>query len=720
MLYLERVEMAPAGIERGELVATIPLAPGETTSVVQKEWAVTSQEFSSIVTDFLESFSEKGVTEKSELAESSESQTKHSQQMGLNASLSGSYGFITFATNASLSSASSEDQSTKASRNHASEVTEKASTRVRKEHKVTFQTTSVTGKEETSTRTLVNPSATEPMRIDYFSMMRKWRVRLLRYGLRMTYDITIPEPGATLRVLHAKLADIEMLLRRPFLFELDSSLIKDDPKDANHFARLGAQYAASVPFPPAHPLYAEAGEPVPGPSQQAWTERQLNVNIKDGYEIASGRVFGNFSISPGYSFHLDILGISGALPYTHVVINDLESNVVDQPLPVFEGRTGQLALLYTVGGALTGTIKFEFHLRPTAESMDAWRAGVWQALYNAARDTFYAGQQLLVQQRDALKAEIEDVDTLTLRREEREEVMKGILRWILGPAFEFMPQEVVDVFLKGGSLSDVLKGISFTGAKTDITPTDWSVMYAHGEMIKFIMQAIEWENLLYLLYPYFWDVPAAWDFVRRFHHPDPTREAFLRAGCARVVLTIRPGWEADFFSFIENGELGKTLTKTHPYMTIGEEMKAYADTNYPGVPPANPESSIRPLLAPMQRKAWEEIQGLVKFLGQYSADHQGTPDKPVYPTTAQGLAVLAKYGAVPAKDPWGNAYVYQCPGSNGDYDLSSLGADGKAGGQGDNADIASWASASLIGEWFEYTPSHGLDIAVGSKVQEIS
>ena len=209
MLHLERIETAPAGIEQGELVGTIPLAPKETTSVVQKEWTVTSQEFSSIVTDFMENYSEKGVTEKTELSEATESQTKHSQQLGLNASASGTYGFVTFATSATFNSQVEEQNSQKESRKHAAEVTQKASSRVRKERKVTIETTSVKGKEDTTTRTLTNPSETNAMRIDYFSMMRKWRVRLLQYGLRMTYDIAIPEPGATLRQMHARLAELD-------------------------------------------------------------------------------------------------------------------------------------------------------------------------------------------------------------------------------------------------------------------------------------------------------------------------------------------------------------------------------------------------------------------------------------------------------------------------------------------------------------------------------
>ena len=48
--------------------------------------------------------------------------------------------------------------------------------------------------------------------------------------------------------------------------------------------------------------------------------------------------------------------------------------------------------------------------------------------------------------------------------------------------------------------------------------------------------------------------------------------------------------------------------------------------------------------------------------------------------------------AVP-KDPWGNDYNYVAPGEHGDFDLSSYGADGVEGGEGENADITNWNSA---------------------------
>jgi general secretion pathway protein G len=84
-------------------------------------------------------------------------------------------------------------------------------------------------------------------------------------------------------------------------------------------------------------------------------------------------------------------------------------------------------------------------------------------------------------------------------------------------------------------------------------------------------------------------------------------------------------------------------------------------------------------------------------------------DNGMYPTTEQGLQALVEpptsgdtpkhwrkggyleKGKVP-KDPWGNDFVYLCPGIHDDFDIITYGADGVAGGEDKNADINSWDS----------------------------
>ena len=78
-------------------------------------------------------------------------------------------------------------------------------------------------------------------------------------------------------------------------------------------------------------------------------------------------------------------------------------------------------------------------------------------------------------------------------------------------------------------------------------------------------------------------------------------------------------------------------------------------------------------------------------------------DTASFPRTSEGLEVLVsdpgfkgweqggyiEGGKVPL-DPWGNPYIYICPGMHDDYDVESYGKDGEDGGIGDNADIESW------------------------------
>ncbi len=92
-----------------------------------------------------------------------------------------------------------------------------------------------------------------------------------------------------------------------------------------------------------------------------------------------------------------------------------------------------------------------------------------------------------------------------------------------------------------------------------------------------------------------------------------------------------------------------------------------------------------------------DVGNLMQALKLYKLDNQR------YPTAEQGLqALVAKPGSEPVpvnwksyldklpNDPWGRPYQYMNPGIKGEVDVLSFGADGKTGGEGNNADIGSW------------------------------
>lgn len=96
-----------------------------------------------------------------------------------------------------------------------------------------------------------------------------------------------------------------------------------------------------------------------------------------------------------------------------------------------------------------------------------------------------------------------------------------------------------------------------------------------------------------------------------------------------------------------------------------------------------------------QAAAKAQIELLGQALDQYRLDTGS------YPTTEQGLNALVTNPGVEKwegpylkkglpVDPWGKPYVYQYPGSHGEYDLISYGRDGKPGGEGEDKDVTSW------------------------------
>jgi len=89
----------------------------------------------------------------------------------------------------------------------------------------------------------------------------------------------------------------------------------------------------------------------------------------------------------------------------------------------------------------------------------------------------------------------------------------------------------------------------------------------------------------------------------------------------------------------------------------------------------------------------------IELLGQ-ALDHYRL-DTGQYPTTQEGLNALMvnpnldKWDGPYLKkelpmDPWNKPYLYQSPGTHGEYDLYSHGRDGSPGGDGEDQDIVSW------------------------------
>ncbi|MGR8930093.1 MAG: type II secretion system major pseudopilin GspG [Gammaproteobacteria bacterium] len=77
-------------------------------------------------------------------------------------------------------------------------------------------------------------------------------------------------------------------------------------------------------------------------------------------------------------------------------------------------------------------------------------------------------------------------------------------------------------------------------------------------------------------------------------------------------------------------------------------------------------------------------------VGRYPSQQQGLEALIERPTDAKRWnGPYLRKEKIP-QDPWLNDYHYAFPGEHGNFDLFSLGADEKEGGEGEDQDIASW------------------------------
>lgn len=93
---------------------------------------------------------------------------------------------------------------------------------------------------------------------------------------------------------------------------------------------------------------------------------------------------------------------------------------------------------------------------------------------------------------------------------------------------------------------------------------------------KFLEQAFEWSIKDYTFYPYFWAERSQWQELYLTENVDPLFRSFLQAGMARVIVTVRPGFEEAVQYFLETGKVwmgGESPVIGDPlYMSIAAEM----------------------------------------------------------------------------------------------------------------------------------------------------
>ena len=243
---------------------------------------------------------------------------------------------------------------------------------------------------------------------------------------------------------------------------------------------------------------------------------------------------------------------------------------------------------WDVGGF---ALSFRVELQRTQQRLEQWQADVLSVIvgierakvdeanrdlaqtYSAQMATYHnrLGELRAMAINDLLQGESEAVNRQVIQRELKRQCIAMLstdfdsiavndvfaeteatgIRTVQTRSRRFTPREEPDAnnpVRVTGDFEPVIKPVDFP-------VPDLAAAKFKGRYIQFLEQAFEWQQLSYLMYPYFWAIPPKWiDLMNRSDSTDPFLTEFLRAGSVRVLLAVTPAYDDAVLHYLATGE----------------------------------------------------------------------------------------------------------------------------------------------------------------------
>jgi hypothetical protein len=353
----------------------------------------------------------------------------------------------------------------------------------------------------------------------------------------------VPEPAALL--LHRMLdPDPTASIPEPPAFDLAIGDIEPESYLV-HVARYGA---TGVPAPP--PPYLTVAKTFDGAvtKDEEGTTRAAEVTLPDGYSAMRANVSGTMSWFDRKDDEFEFYVLVGGARWERTPEGGEETTFT------LSDQVGAVAVGVRTMFLDHWVVNLEIDCRATPELMDGWRLEAFAALEEAhlrQQDEF---EQAIAAQREAAAGRIGLRPPGQARRLEREEIKRLAIAVLTGQQFELF-----------GAITSAADGLpAMALGEAD----------AEGRYVRFFEQAFEWDQMSYRLLPYFWGRRSTWLDRLSFDDSDPALIDFFRAGSARVLVSVRPGFEDAVNHFLETGEI---WNGGEPPQIAGEDYVALAD-----------------------------------------------------------------------------------------------------------------------------------------------
>ena len=604
--------------EAGEIAHIENILSGETKTRTHRQLDRTEEVFTTVRVQEHEKETELQTTDRFELNRETSRTMETDQKFGFGLTLSGKYGpTVEFSSNLNQSGQTHATEAQKNAVTYAKEIVERSKERILETNRTERRLTLLHEIEETNQHLLTNPPS-EPHNAGVYQFVDKiYESQVFNYGLRQMFDFMIPEPASYLWHLETLPQPDVALPVPPLRLEIeapDATFINE-----GNYLRLGARYGARSLKPPPPTLLAKSasvaqGQGADSEDDQPRSRNEMEIAIPDGFR-------------PLWCF-LTVIGTTDEDPTLAFSIG--QQNKIWRPqasdredlqqgsFKLFMSDT-LVEVFLSDGGTTIGTEKLKIHVfanetanytihakvqfMAQAEAMTAWQVATYDAISEAYTNVLLQYQQ--------------DVEAL----KQRQQAQKDYEFEVGNPPS--VNQQIIRTELKKHCLAMIRNehlgvfGTDHSVGGGDVPPQfDLADARQDGAEVRFFEHAFEWDQVQYVFYPYFWARQGGW--ADRFHarNMDPALEDFLKAGYARVVVPVRPGFEAAVSYYLETRILwagdGEPPLNDPLYKSIVDEIKERTGGDQNEVPVDEPWETRLPTTAILVRAnstlpEWERI-----------------------------------------------------------------------------------------------------------------
>ncbi|MCQ4141732.1 hypothetical protein [Chryseobacterium sp. EO14] len=398
--------------------------------------------------------------------------------------------------------------------------------------------------------------------------------QIYNYGKRMMFEFMIPEP-AKLHSLGMKISkNTENQLVKPVdprestIHKMENFMSLDGTSGETILKYWLGRYNVEIDEKPSAKFNVSKGFHGNYTSPGYFTTGSDNIVVPEGYEVHTARA------SVAFDFHPDGMEGSGvSVCIGNKYYNRQWERHFNQQDIAFSGLGGireNMAVSYKAFDCGTFALTVIAECTPTLEFKNAWLQKAFNKIIEAYQAELSKYEQALADAK-AMGVQIKGSNPGFYRKIENTILRRNCISYML----EQNPS--VDLtFGRGKYYNNGYSSGEETFLNTDIKVDGKLDQYA--AFVKFMEQAFEWEIMSYYFYPYYWGERKSWADLYQFDDNDPTFRAFMQSGMARVIVTVRPGFEEAVRHFLATGQIwngGEVPVIDDPlFLSIVDEMRS--------------------------------------------------------------------------------------------------------------------------------------------------